>query len=381
MSELFPPAVGGSAVLLHGIYSRLSGCDVTVLADGPRHHAHAQIVDGMRVIRTPIRSANWGILGITPLLDRIRVATQIRRALRRGEGMVHCARALPEGLSALVAYALGGPAYVCWAHGEELATARSSRELTALTGWVYRLSKGALANSRNTARLLEAYGMPASKVHVVYPAVDAERFRPDVDGRSLRERFAAGGDVVLLSVGRLQRRKGHDVAIRAIAALRPELPGLRYVIAGDGEERAHLERLVAENGLDRIVSFAGVVPDEEMPRLYAASDIFLLPNREDDRDIEGFGIVFLEAAATGRPSIGGNSGGVPEAVIDGVTGLLVDGSNVESVAAAIRRLATSPEERARMGDAGRRRVQAEFTWEQAAANVEQLTKWGRTPFG
>lgn len=374
VSELFPPAIGGSAVLLHGIYSRLHECDVAVLTDAAVSDAQPAIVDDMRVRRVPMRSAQWGVLGFRPLFNRLRLAWHIRRALGRREGTVHCARAVPEGLSALFSYLLGGPAYVCWAHGEELATARSSRELTALTGWVYRRSKAAVANSRNTGRLLEEYGIPASKIHVVYPAVDAERFRPEIDGRSLRERFATGGDVVVLSVGRLQRRKGHDVAIRAISLLRQELPGIRYIIAGEGEERRHLEALVTECGLEGVVTFAGVVPDDEMPQLYAACDIFLLPNRQDDRDIEGFGIVFLEAAATGKPSIGGNSGGVPEAVVDGVTGLLVDGTDAAAVAEAIRRLAISADERTRMGEAARRRVRVEFTWEQAVAQVEGLAK-------
>src|SRR5258708_8089338 len=111
-----------------------------------------------------------------------------------------------------------------------------------------------------------------------------------------------------------------------------------------------------------------------MPQLYAAWDIFLLPNREDDRDIEGFGIVFLEAAAAAKPAIGGSSGGVPEVIVDGVTGLLVDGANVDSVADAIRFLATSPDVRARMGEAGRRHVRAEFTWERAVAKVAELSR-------
>jgi phosphatidyl-myo-inositol dimannoside synthase len=346
---------------------------VTVLTDAGGSPSGRSTVDGIVVHRTPMRSPQWGIVGVRALKDRVRIAMQIRRMFGRGDGTVHCARALPEGLSALLAHLLGGPRYACWAHGEELATAQSSRELTLLTRWVYRLSEAAIANSRNTAAMLEqSYGIAPSKIRIVYPAVDADRFRPEVDGSALRRRFANDGDIVILSVGRLQRRKGHDVAIRALNALRHELPVLKYVIAGDGEERAALERLVAECGLEKHVSFAGIVGDDVMPQLYTACDIFLLPNREDGRDIEGFGIVFLEAAAAGRPAIGGNSGGVPEAIVDGVTGLLVDGASVDSVADAIRFLATSPDVRTRMGEAGRRRVRAEFTWERAVAKVSTL---------
>jgi phosphatidylinositol alpha-1,6-mannosyltransferase len=144
------------------------------------------------------------------------------------------------------------------------------------------------------------------------------------------------------------------------------------VIAGDGEERARLERLVAEHGVEDRVFFAGTVPNADLPAYYAACDVFLLPNRVDDGDIEGFGIVFLEAAATGKPVIGGNSGGVPEAVERNVTGLLIDGSDVGEVAAAIHELATSEERRSRMGLAGRVRAHGCFSWQRAAAAVSEL---------
>jgi phosphatidyl-myo-inositol dimannoside synthase len=251
-------------------------------------------------------------------------------------------------------------------------TALASRELSALTKAVYRCSAAAIANSENTASILARLGVPGEKIHVVYPAVDAERFHPGIDGRHVRARYGSSEDVLLLSVGRLQRRKGHDIAIRAIAALREDMPQLRYVIAGDGDERDRLERLAASLGVTDRVFFAGVVPDEELPAYYAASDIFLLPNRIDDGDIEGFGIVFLEAAATGRPVIGGDTGGVPEAVERDVTGLLVDGSSVAEVASAVRRLAASPEVRAGMGLVGRARAVRAFSWHRAASAVAEL---------
>jgi phosphatidylinositol alpha-1,6-mannosyltransferase len=268
---------------------------------------------------------------------------------------------------------LGGPRYVCWAHGEDLITALSSRELTWLTRAILRSSSATFANSRNTAGLLADFGVSAERIHVVYPAVDAARFHPGIDGSEVRRRYASSTDVLLLSVGRLQRRKGHDMAIRALAQLKDELPHVRYVIAGDGEERARLERMVRECGLSERVFFAGIVADGDLPAYYAASDVFLLPNRvDDDGDIEGFGIVFLEAAACGKPVIGGDSGGVPEAVERDVTGLLVDGASPDAVAAAIHDLATSPERRQALGAAGRARARDAFSWQRAAETVSAL---------
>ena len=250
--------------------------------------------------------------------------------------------------------------------------ARTSRELTTLTRWVYRVASAAIANSLSTARMLEDIGVPTEKVHVVYPAVDAARFAPDVAPHPIRRPFVPPNGQLLLSVGRLQRRKGHDLAIAAMAALREEFPDLRYVIVGDGAERRRLEELIAENRLEERIHLAGEVSEDELPAYYTAADIFLLPNRLDGADVEGFGIVFLEAASSEKPVIGGSSGGVPEAVADGQTGLLVSGTDRSELADAIRRLATSPELRCRMGTAGRQRVLKNFTWDRAAEMVSDL---------
>jgi phosphatidylinositol alpha-1,6-mannosyltransferase len=372
LSELFPPDVGGSAVLFEGIYSRLPDAEVTVLTHGAGEGPwRPQEAGPLRVFRHPLATKRWGVRDIAALHHHFGVARRVRELVPRRHSVVHCARALPEGLAALFSRLSGGPPYVCWAHGEDLATALLSREFTFLTRMVFARSAAALANSRNTASMLLEFGVPDEKIHVVHPAVDADRFHPGVDGMAVRSRFASPSDIVLLSVGRLQRRKGQDVGIQAVAALKDEIPGLRYVIAGDGEERGRLEQLIREHGVMDRVTLTGVIPDGQLSAYYAACDIFLLPNRVEDGDIEGFGIVFLEAAAAGKPAIGGNSGGVPEAVEHDVTGLLVDGS-VLQVVAAIRALANSEERRRRMGLAGRVRARGCFSWQRAAATVSQL---------
>ena len=372
LTELFPPAVGGSAVLFHGIYSRLRDVAVVVLTDGASTTGAGKQEGRLSVIRRPMATPRWGLLDPAALWHHLRLAFQLRMSFSSRDTVIHCGRALPEGVAAFLARMLWGSRYVCWAHGEDLTGALASREYTLLTKLVYRSASAALANSRNTATLLESLGVSRDKIHVVHPAVDADRFHPGVDGNEVRRRYAGDGDVLLLSVGRLQRRKGHDVAIRAVAALRDAVPGLRYVVAGDGEERARLEKLVVDHNVADRVFFAGAVEDADLPAYYAASDIFLLPNRVDDGDIEGFGIVFLEAAAVGRPVIGGDSGGVPEAVERDVTGLLVDGASVDAVSNAIRELASSESLRRTMGLAGRRRALECFSWQRAAALVSEL---------
>jgi phosphatidyl-myo-inositol dimannoside synthase len=386
VTELFPPAIGGSAVLLESVYSRMVETPVTVLADpvasGGRSgdmERFASKGDGHRVPRsvrlewTRIDGAKRGLQSAGELAQHARVARAIRRHARARPTLVHCGRPLPEGLPALAARLFGaGPRYLCWVHGEEVTAALTSRELTWLVRRVCRRAEAIIANSAYTARIVHTLGVPTDRVHIVHPGVDAGRFTTNIDAAEIRRRLAPSADLLLLSVGRLQSRKGHDLVMRAIAALNDELPRLAYVIAGDGRERARLEALARSLGVAGHVNFLGKVADAELPGLYAASDIFLMPTRDDNQDIEGFGIVFLEAAAAGRPTIGGRNGGVPEAIEEGVTGLLVDGHDAGELARAIKTLAEAPQLRLMMGAAGRERVLRAFSWERAAKRVEGL---------
>lgn len=374
VSEMFPPAVGGSAVFCHNIYSRLEQAEVQILTDERMSPATGTAMsERLRILRRSIATRRWGVIDPRGLQHYVRVAWQIRTLLSRRAGLVHVPRALPEGVAAYLSHAMGGPGYVCWVLGEDVATYLSSRELTFLAKRVYGAARAVVVHCRNDSVLLEVLGVPREKItRPIYAGVDAQRFHGAADGSHVRRRYAGPGETVLLTVGRLQRRKGHDIAIEAIHALRHELPALRYVIVGNGEERARLEGLVDRLELRDRVFFAGVVADDELPAYYAACDVFLHPNRVDDGDFEGFGLVFLEAAAAGKPVIGGDSGGVPEAVERDVTGLLVEGTDVSQVADAIRRLATCSGLRLQMGRAGRARVERFFTWERAAAEVSAL---------
>jgi phosphatidyl-myo-inositol dimannoside synthase len=343
------------------IYSRFRRYPVTVLTATSQESPP----DGrVSVVQGRFPKAQWGLLHPTGLVGAIRLARSIRR--RTGQsGAVHCCRALPEGLGAVMAGFTRRQPLICWALGEELQYVQTSRELTTLAGGVFRRAETILAISENTASLLDAMGIPRAKVSVVRPGVDAERFAPG-------ESAEAGPKPVLLSVGRLQRRKGHDMVLRALPAVRRAHPGAKYLIAGSGEERPRLEAQAAELGVSGSVEFLGRVDAADLPDVYRRADIFVMPNRDDGPDFEGFGIVFLEAAASGLPALGGRSGGVPEAVQDGVSGVLVDGADIESVTQGILRLAGDADLRERLGRQARERVVGEFSWENAAKAVEQI---------
>lgn len=367
VTELYPPDVGGSAVLLHEIYSRLPGPVTVLTADRnlPPHSGRETVV------RRPISTRRWGVADPRAAFHHIRVAREVRRLSTTSHTIVHCGRALPEGVSALFNRYLRGAPYVCWAHGEDLVSAWSSRELSLLLRRVYARAEVVFANSRNTASMLQSMAIDAGRIATVYPGVDAERFSGDAPGHDdVRRRFVKTPGTLLLSVGRLQRRKGHDLAIQALARLVRTDDRLQYVIVGDGEERDRLERMARECGVGARVFFVGEVDAADLPAYYAACDIFLLPNRVDDGDIEGFGIVFLEASSSAKAVIGGNSGGVPEAVAHGSTGLLVGGTDADELACAIRRLIDDEPLRLQLGRMGRQRVLHSFTWKRAADLVD-----------
>jgi phosphatidylinositol alpha-1,6-mannosyltransferase len=160
-------------------------------------------------------------------------------------------------------------------------------------------------------------------------------------------------------------RKGQDKVIEALPLIKREIPDIRYVICGRGNDEARLRRIAAEKGVAGEVVFAGFVPNEERGAFYDACDVYVMPSREipEKGDIEGFGMTYLEANSFGKPVIGGMSGGVSEAVIDGVTGLLVDPCDVEAIAGACIRLLRDPVLAGRLGRQGRDRVVREFNWD------------------
>jgi phosphatidyl-myo-inositol dimannoside synthase len=372
ITQVFPPAIGGSGALLENVYSRIDGAPVTVITDRDTCKGDETERGPMRIQREELDGRHWGVRS-GALRQHWQLAQRIKQLAPRGQAVVHCGRAQPEGVPAAIARIFGGSKFLYWTHGEEVTTARTSAEFAMVMRFVHRRASAAIANSKNSARLLVDAGVPESQIHVVYPGVDTDRFHPDVNAREVRDQYAPGGELLLVSVGRLQQRKGHDTALAALREVRAHIPDVRYVIVGDGDQRARLEALTDDYGLRDIVSFTGEVPYDQLPKYFAAADIFLLPNRiVGDHDLEGFGLVFLEAAATGKPVIGGRNGGVPEAVAEDVTGLLLEGTNPSELAAAILRLGASPELRRQLGDAGRKRVLANFTWNSAAAAVLAL---------
>jgi phosphatidylinositol alpha-1,6-mannosyltransferase len=263
---------------------------------------------------------------------------------------------------------------VIYAHGNEILEAIDSeweKPRLALQG-----ANCVLANSRFTAQLVERAGVRPEAIKVIPLGCNTEKYRPREPNPQLRERILGHrlDDFIILSVGKLTERKGQDMVIRALPAVRKALPGVTYVIVGDGPFKQDLEGLASSLNVRDHIFFAGKVSDGELPDFYALCDVFTMPSRArlDFHDVEGFGLVFLEAGASGKPVVAGRSGGVEDAVVHGTTGLLVNPSNVEELTAALISLLTNPELRTKLGIQGRERVQREFTWDIVGAHVQEI---------
>jgi phosphatidylinositol alpha-1,6-mannosyltransferase len=356
----FPPKIGGIQSYLWELWRRLPAEDVTVLTTPHPGAAAFDAEAGLRIERIAAR-----VMLPTPALRR-RIVTLADEV---GADLVLLDPALPVGH---LGPGLGRP-YGVILHGAEVtvpgrvpgprhALARVLRgaDLVVAAGG-YPADEGERAAGR---------GLP---VVVVPPGVDVERFRPlsDPERRAARQRFGASPDATLVvSVSRLVPRKGMDVLVRAAAQLAPTHPDLEVIIAGGGRDQARLARLVADTGAP--VRLVGRVDDPDLPALYGAGDVFAMAcrNRWLGLEQEGFGIVFLEAAACGVPQVAGDSGGAAEAVADGETGLVVhDPRSVTQLCDALRTLIDDPGRRREMGAAARARAVSDFSYDVLARTL------------
>lgn len=215
----------------------------------------------------------------------------------------------------------------------------------------------ALPISTHTTTEGREWGIPENQIYLINPGLNFSRLASNVKFPWEREKRE---ELVLVTVGRLHRRKGHILVIEVLSRLRTRYPNLKYLIAGNGEMRPTLEQRADELGVKDMVEFLGFVPDKDLSRVYENSDIFVMPSMTDAKSTEGFGIVYLEANYFGLPVIGFASGGVTDAVINGETGLLVPPGDLAELEKALITLIENQELRFRLGQQGRNRVLYEF---------------------
>jgi phosphatidylinositol alpha-1,6-mannosyltransferase len=378
----FPPEVGGAHLWLYEVYRRWPK-QVAVFTSRPPTNAEAvervnafdALQSGsLRVYRDASGDREINLLKLSYLLKTFSQARRVAK-LAQSDGCkpcLHALRAFPEGFIALLAkrLLLRDAMLVTYAHGEEILVAGSSRQLSAMTQWVYRGSNAIIANSDNTVNLVRRV-CPTARVVRVHPGVDESFFFGNRCSAREQMRLRLGWSqdtFVLFSIARMEPRKNQSMVIRAVASLRNKGYDIRYICAGNGETRNSLESLVYDLGVQGSVAFPGQISDAEKREFLQGADVHIMISIQHGAMIEGFGIVFMEAAAAGLPSIAGDSGGQPEAVLDGRTGIVVDGRSFDEVAAAILKLAVDKELRNRLSMAAKSWAQ-EHQWDQVLQRI------------
>ncbi|HEY3023189.1 MAG TPA: glycosyltransferase family 4 protein [Actinomycetota bacterium] len=361
----FPPRVGGIQRTLHALVRGLPADRMTVLAPSWEGTEAFDAVEPYRIVRAPHRFL-WPSPATRRLLWELLDGS--------GAQVVVFGDAMP--LAAMGPSLAGrGIPYLVAAHGFDYWLSLIPGAHAGLAYMTSRAARVPVMCSAFVARVVRTAVREGVPVSVMYPGADVEAFRPGLATDRVLERHGLAGRPVVTCVSRLVARKGQDVLIRAMPLVRRRVPDAALLIVGDGPYRSTLERMaaLAPSGT---IAFAGQVSEADLPTYYAAGDVFAMPcrTRLGGLEVEGWGNVFIEAAACGRPIVVGDSGGAPESVVDGETGVVVDGRNVEQVADAVCRLLEDPALAERMGKAGRERVERFYTWPRAAT---QLGRWLR----
>jgi phosphatidylinositol alpha-1,6-mannosyltransferase len=371
LTELFLPTKGGTAVWAAEVYKRLGGSEIHIITSDVPGSAEIDAVHPNTIHRLDLKRVPW--LRPESLMMYARLFfMSLWLGLTHRFDAIHAFRALPEGITAWLVARLTLRPVVIYAHGEELTTWGRGGKYKAMR-FALRHADCVIANSEFTRDELLKLGVAENRIHLIYPGVDVERFRPGLPCDDLKEVVdLASNEKLILSVGRLSRRKGFDMVIRSLPDLISRGIAVRYALIGIGEDHAYLNNLSHELGVEDHVHLLGHVSPEDLPRWYNACDVFAMPNREMNGDTEGFGMVFIEAAACGKASLAGVAGGTGSAVIEGVTGQRIDGNNIHDVVSHLSELLAHPDLAQALGAQGHERVLREHSWQRVAKKTMAL---------
>ncbi|CAO5173853.1 GDP-mannose-dependent alpha-(1-6)-phosphatidylinositol monomannoside mannosyltransferase [Frankia sp. AiPs1] len=362
----FPPRPGGIQAYVHNFATRLPAGEVVVYASSWPQTAEFDAAQPFPVVRH-----TSSLMLPTPAV------AHRARDIARAEGCdtVWFGAAAPLAL-------LGGAVrrgtrvgrVVASTHGHEVGWAALPAARQALRRIGATADVVTYLTDYTRARIGPALGVGPPALVRLPSGVDASVFRPGVGRDEIRRRYGLTERRVVVCVSRLVPRKGQDMLIRALPALRRRVPEAALLLVGGGPHRAGLERLAREAGIEGHVTFTGSVPWSELPAHHAAGDVFAMPCRTRRRglEVEGLGIVYLEASAAGLPVVAGRSGGAPDAVLDGRTGVVVDGTDLAAVTTAVGDLLADPARAAAMGTAGRSWVEQHWRWDILAARLRAL---------
>lgn len=359
----YPPIEGGIGTVALQVSRELAalGHKVTVVAPALRRSNPQYRAMGDFDAKEPVEVVRfggyeWGWFRFIPLLYKT-------WPYLRETDLILGINVAYGGIIGRLAHARSGRAYVAIAYAYEFLKFRRNPLVSMVLRSVYRHSNTTVAISRFTRRNLEEFGVPPERITTILPGAPPVRTASEETVRAVRERLGVGEAQLILSVGRFIPRKGQMTLVRALPRVLDRLPKTHLVMVGRGPCLADCKSKARDLGIESQVHCLGYVDEEMLAALYQGCDVFALPAGQDDRgQVEGFGLVFSEAHAYGKPVVAGRSGGVTDAVLHEKTGLLVTPEQPEALAAAILSLLEDPARARRMGEAGRRRVEEELNW-------------------
>jgi phosphatidylinositol alpha-1,6-mannosyltransferase len=361
----FPPRPGGIQQFVHNLAVRQPPGSLVVYSSTWRGAAGFDAEQPFEVVRE-----DTSVLLPTPAVARR--AAEI--ATGYGCDAVWFGAAAPLGLLAAgLRERAGIRRAVALTHGHEVGWAA----LPGARGVLRRIARGldvlTYLGEYTRSRLTRAVD-GLTTVERLVPGVDTDAYSPDVSGEAVRAAYGLTGRPVIVCVSRLVPRKGQDTLIRALPAIRRRVPDAALLLVSGGPYRSTLERLAVHCGVREHVVFTGSVSWADLPAHYAAGDVFAMPcrTRRGGLDVEGLGIVYLEASATGLPVVAGDSGGAPDAVREGETGYVVPGRDIPAVADRIADILADPALARRLGTAGRAWTQSEWRWDTQATRLHTL---------
>jgi phosphatidylinositol alpha-1,6-mannosyltransferase len=378
LTDSFLPHAGGSREYYYNLYRHLAEFEdtrvtiATKKVPGWEEFDRRASFDSFGIVRWLKPLSTWRLhelpKGLGPFLH---AAWHVHKG---NPAILHAGDLYPQGVSALILKRMTGVPYIAYCHGEDIALTDRYKYQPHMRNRIYRGADAVIANAEFARESLLRIGVPEFRIFKITPGVDLDRFSPRPAREELIDKWNLKGKKIVLTVARLIARKGHDLVLRAIARLAQELPDAVYLIVGRGPEEQRLQKLATELGIMDSVRFAGHVPEELLPDCYNLCDVFAMLNREEaNGDLEGFGMVFLEASAMGKPVIGGRSGGTADAILEGKTGFRVDASQLDELTARLRMLLTDTKLRCQIGSAGRDRVQREFQWRDRAKKLHDVS--------
>ena len=373
----FPPEVSGIATYFHEIWKFYDPADNIILAAKYRNYRKFDKESQLNTIRIDIPTGNSIIHKVLKsIFYTIKVLLLNRK---HNIQVIHCGQVLSSGVTGWIMKKLFNIPYIIYVYGSETYRFGNNKYLLKLIEEFLMKADKIIPNSQFTMEEFMALDIPEEKFQIITPGVDTERFQPSTPNFDLVNKYQLQKKKVLLTVARLDERKGHDKVIEAIARLKKEIPNIVYLIVGKGRELKRLKALVRKYKIKENIRFCGYVPDEDLSKYYNCCDLFILLNRQtsDDEqlagDYEGFGIVFLEASACGKPVIAGNFGGIRDAVEDDKSGYIIDGNDMTIITTTIKKLLLNDFNKIQLGKYGRERVVEFFAWKKISKELNTIS--------